>query len=227
MQDIWRISDGNGLEMAVPVFRTVTSVISEFLLRKPRDCAKTELGIFLRTWVSITNSDAVCCIGVRYAGHSGLQCWGTVLHVGGIKWIPQVKSILNSENACLFLSLESLSSCLFVCYAPNSVAWRFTYIGRCAFWIFTGLDWDFCNLTRNLRTFVGIIHPLCRESLLPNLLHFVVCQPFDRSTPYNISYWWHFQAHLTIIIRQQGVPFKIIQPNFLHYMRNSITAHSV
>jgi len=46
MQDIWRISDGNGLEMAVPVFRTVTSVISEFLLRKPRDCAKTELGIF-------------------------------------------------------------------------------------------------------------------------------------------------------------------------------------
>jgi hypothetical protein len=29
MQNIWGISDGNGMELAVPVFRTATSVISK------------------------------------------------------------------------------------------------------------------------------------------------------------------------------------------------------
>jgi hypothetical protein len=54
--------------------------------------------------------------------------------------------------------------------------------------IFAGLDLECCDLTQNLQTIVVVILPLCRESFLPNILQFVVCQPSYFSTPYSVSY---------------------------------------
>lgn len=198
------------------------------MLRKPRDGAKTESGIVKWLWVSITNSDAVYFTDVRYAGNSGLQYWGALLHVGGIKWIPLVKSTFELGECVSALEFRNSVFKLFVCLlSPEQcdvavdLYWEMRGSNFYRTWL--RFSWSYSEPSDNCRDNTSLF----RESLLPNILQFVVCQPSYRSTPYSVSYCRHFQAHLTIVGRQKGVPFKIIQLNFLHYMRNSITTHSV
>jgi len=159
-------------------------------------------------------------VGCNTEGH---YCtWGTLNEFHWLKayWTRRML-------VCPWVQKVCLQVCLFVW--PRTV-WcgGWPMLGEARFEFFTGLDWDFRDLTLNLQTIVGIILPLCRESLLPNLLQFVVCQPSYRSTRYSVSYWRHFSStpnNYNMATRSsiQNHSYNLISYN----MRNSITTHNV